>query len=178
MTQQVYNQPMFTYVTGVDLNATGDTIILTPAVPIDVFRWGFIANAAIDVTAGEVALDHRPLVASDTGRVQVQTMTFGAAQNIVQGEMYFADIVLANAQAAGDDTLSGGTTPQTSLVDTAPDGPFRCDPGGQMVIEVVGAFDGAGTAVFFIEYWQLTLANMLAAATRLNFKGSGDTANL
>lgn len=180
---QDYYQYKYTYTAAVDFNSTGDTVVITPATPIDIYRWGFIALANVNVTAGEVALDHRPLAASDSGRVQIQTMTFSSAQDLVAGEMYYADVFLPNAETTGEDNLSvaggfGGNAAQVSAVNTGPDGPWRVDPGGQVVLEIVGAFDAAGTCICFIQYCELSLFNMAAAATRLNFKGSGDTAAL
>ena len=121
----------------VALNSTGDKFTFTPGGPVNIVRWGVIADALIDVGAGAVfTLDYRPTAGSDTGRVNGST-------------------------SAGDDTaggsLSTGTTDVAAgkgiyrEVNQVP-GPFKLAPGEQAVFEVTDAADTAGTGFVFIEY--------------------------
>lgn len=121
----------------VALTTTGDKFTFSPAMPVNIVRWGVIADALIDVGAGMViALDHRPLFGSDTGRVDGATA--------------------AGVDTAGG-TLSTGTTDVPAgkgiyrEVNQVP-GPFKLDVGEQAVFQVTDAADTAGTGFLFVEY--------------------------
>lgn len=121
----------------VALTTTGDKFTFSPAVPVNIVRWGVIADALIDVGAGMViALDHRVTFGSDTGRVNGATS--------------------AGKDTAGG-TLSTGTTDVAQgkglyrEVNQVP-GPFKLAPGEQAVFEVTDAADTAGTGFLWLEY--------------------------
>lgn len=155
MSHEYLNKVRHRHTATVDLNAAASTAIAVPiVVPTDAYRWGFIPQAAVDVITDNfiVALDFRPTFGSDTGRVEVQRMTFTPTQDLVAGTVYFADIILPVAQAVGDDSLepSFPGLPR-SLIDVGPAGPHQASLGGQYVIEVIDAAGNAGTGVFFVE---------------------------
>lgn len=127
--------------------STGDKYIFTPANPIDVYRWGLITNALLDVGAGFVlALDFRPTAGSDTNRVEMSTISTGTT-DVAAGKMVYN-------QAIGADN-DGETAEDGTLRNVAPTGPIECDPGEELVIEVTNAADTAGTGYVFIEYVEL-----------------------
>ena len=117
----------------VDLNtATGDLFTFTPGQPVDILRWGIIADALVDVGAGMVLkADHVPTAGSGTGRGDgnVGDITTGA-NDLAQGAGLFTEDV----SGAGNKT------------------PFQVDPGEQVVWELTDVADTAGTAIIFVEY--------------------------
>ena len=129
----------------VTLNSTGDKYTFTPVMPIDVKRWGFIADVLVDVGAGlTVAMDHRPTAGSDTGRVEVDTIV--RTSDVAAGKGLVTEVVLPVSQVTAEDG---------SLRDVSGTGPFQVDPGEQLVFEVTDAADTAGTGLFFLEYYEL-----------------------
>lgn len=137
----------------VDFNATGDKFIVTKPVPFDVYRWGFITIEAMDPDAGGfvISLEKRPTVGSDTDRTVIDTITRADADTVAAGKVVYKDTILAVAEASGDDTLAGGTTPQTSLVNVGPSGPAHFAPGDEAVIEVTNAVGAASTGYVWLE---------------------------
>src|SRR3990167_9607381 len=134
----------------VAFTSTGDKFIYTPAVPIDVYRWGFVTDALLDVGVGFViALDHRPTAGSDTGRVEKQVMTFTA--DVAAGKVRYNEPILPVAESS-----VAGLGETNQLINVGPAGPFEVDPGEELVIEVTDAADTAGTGYVFIEYAELT----------------------
>lgn len=133
----------------VDFNATGDKFILTPASPIDIYRWGFITDAAMDPDAGGfvLALDYRPTAGSDTSRAEKATITRADAETVAAGTIVFNNPV-------GADT-DGETGEDSTLRFVAPTGPVRIAQGEQAVIEVTNAVGAAATGYVFIEYVEL-----------------------
>ena len=77
------------------------------------------------------------------------TLSFGTTDYDI-GDVIWADVKAAVAQASGDDTLDGGTTPQTSLIDVAPAGPMQVDPGQAMELTVANAAQ-AGDGIIIVE---------------------------
>ena len=143
----------------VAFTSTGDKFIFTPAMPCDVYRWGLITDALLDVGAGfTIALDWRPTAGSDTNRAQKDTIVKTA--DVAAGQVLYSEAVGAVAQATGSDG---------SLVDVAPAGPVEVDPGEELVIEVTDAADTAGTGYVWIEYVEKPLAGSRAGnATNVN----------
>lgn len=141
----------------VDFNATGDKFILTVPVPILIYRWGFITIELMDPDAGGfvLELDKRVTVGTDTGRVNLTNITRADADTVAAGSVVANEVVLPVAEAAGDDTLTGGATPQTSVVNVGPNGPARIEPGEEVVVEVTNAVGAASTGYVWIEYAQL-----------------------
>jgi hypothetical protein len=112
----------------VTLTSTGDKFLFASGAPIDVIRWGVLADALIDVGAGmTIKMDHRPTLGSDTSRTDGTPTT---AENLVTT----SDI------AAG----AGGYVEL--------DDPFQVDPGEELVFQVTDAADTAGTGLIFIQY--------------------------
>lgn len=132
----------------VDFNATGDKFIYTPACKAEVYRFGFIADAAMDPDAGGfvLALDHRITAGSDTGRTEKQTITRADAETVAAGKLVYADVIIPVAQAAQVDG---------SLLDVGPSGPLVVMPGEQVVIEVTNAVGAASTGYVFLEVMEL-----------------------
>lgn len=135
----------------VDFNATGDKYIFTSPVPIDVYRWGFITIEAMDPDAGGfvLALDYRPTVGSDTSRVEVGSITRADANTVAAGAVVYHDLTLAVAEST---TAGLGAT--TQRINVGPDGPYRVEPGAELVIEVTNAVGAASTGYVWIEYVQ------------------------
>lgn len=132
----------------VDFNATGDKFIYTPASKSEIYRFGFIADAAMDPDAGGfvLALDWRPTAGSDTDRVEKATITRADTETVAAGKLVYADVVIAVAQATGVDG---------SLVNVGPSGPLVVMPGEQAVVEVTNAVGAAATGYIFIEVMEL-----------------------
>ena len=108
----------------VTLTTAADKFTYTPSVPVDIIRWGVIADALIDVGVGmTIKLDHRPTAGSDTAR------TDGLGGK---------DLVTTVDIAAGD----GGYV--------EPDAPFQVDPGEEVVFQVTDQADTAGTGMLFL----------------------------
>lgn len=132
----------------IDFNATGDKYIYTPCAPIDVYRWGFITDAAMDPDAGGfvLALDHRITAGSDTGRTEKATITRADAETVAAGKLVYGRVEIAVAETVAVDG---------SKVNVDPAGPLRVNPGEQVVIEVTNAVGAASTGYVFIEYADL-----------------------
>lgn len=113
------------------LNSTGDKATFTFARPVDIVRWGIIADALIDVGVTMVVkLDHRPTAGSDTNRTD----------GIPDGT------TTKNITTGTTDIAQG----KVAVVNLAT--PFSVDPGEQVVAQVTDAADTAGTGIVFIEY--------------------------
>lgn len=131
-----------------DLSATGVGLTYFTPVPMDLYRVGFI-NAANPFDAGSFAFEVNINAAgaadviSFTGTTTTDETTLGA---IVSW-----DVNNLPAQTSGEDTLTGGTTPQTSLVNIAPEGPIRVKAGSQVEVEITTGAT-AGTGYWFIEF--------------------------
>ncbi len=110
----------------VAVDATADAFIITPAVPIDVRRWGLVVTIAVTGTAGVIAVDHRITAGSDTGRVNAygtKTLRLNQA-SMVAGQVLYVE----------------------------PDnGPLEVNPGEQLVFQVTAAAT-AGDGVLWAEY--------------------------
>jgi len=126
------------------LDAAADAITFTPAVPIDIKRWGYIVSeTAKDATACTVALDHRPTAGSETGRVEVDTIVLATA--LALGKGVVKELILPVAQVTAEDG---------SLRDVSGTGPFQVDPGEEVIFEVTDAAV-TGDVVYFLEYYEL-----------------------
>lgn len=113
------------------VNSTGDKFTFTPGQPVDILRWGIIADALIDVGVGmAIKADHRPTAGSDTGRGDGNVGDITITVDLAQGAGLFTEDV-------------SGVANKT---------PFQVDPGEQVVFEVTDAADTAGTAIIFVEY--------------------------
>ncbi len=114
-----------------DLTATGDKFTFTPARPVNIIRWGVIADALIDVGVGmTIKADFRPTAGSDTGRGDGNVGDITVTADIAQGK------------GAYTEEVSGAGTKQK----------FQVDPGEQVVFQVTDAADTAGTGLIFVEY--------------------------
>lgn len=132
----------------IDFNATGDKYIYTPCAPIDVYRWGFITDAAMDPDAGGfvLALDHRITAGSDTGRTEKATITRADLETVAAGKLVYGRVEITVAETVAVDG---------SKVNVDPAGPLRVNPGEQVVIEVTNAVGAASTGYVFIDYADL-----------------------
>lgn len=126
-------QEIFTgMVAGVTMVGTGNKASFAPSQPVNIVRWGVEATVAF-TGAPVIALDKRPIVGSDTGRVDGTT-------------------------TAGVDVAGGTLTPGTLAIGKGAyrevnqnPGPFKLNPGEEAVFEVTTAAT-AGTGIFFLEY--------------------------
>lgn len=122
--------------TGISVTSAADIGFFTPGQPVDIVRWGIIADTLIDVGAGMVIkADHRITAGSDTGRTDgtVGDLTFGTDEDIAQGDGVYTEVV------------SPGVTGFTKT-------PFEVDPGEQVVFQVTDQADTAGTCRIFVEF--------------------------
>ena len=132
------------FVADIDATSTGDTVLIRPVKPLDILRWGFISQATVDVGVGaEFGLDHRPTIASDTGRTEIAAISVSA--DVAAGKGQYDDLADAVAAATGIDG---------STVYTGSSNPFKVDPGEEVVFEVKNAADTGGTVLGFIEYYE------------------------
>ena len=116
------------------MTSLGDKMTFMQAVPVNIVRWGVIANALIDVGAGfTIKGDFRPTAGSDTGRGDGDAGDITVTADIAQGKGVYTEEV---------------ATPAATAVPTK----FKLDPGEQVVFEVTDAADTAGTGMIFVEY--------------------------
>lgn len=141
--------------------STGDKFIITPAMPLDVIRFGIIYTVAKDATSMVVTLDKRVTAGSDTGRVTISTMTDTAAR-AVTAIVYQEPGTLTTA-AATQSTAEDG-----SLRNVDPVGPYHITPGQELVIAVTDAADATGQGYVWVEYNEYPFAGSdVAAAVKL-----------
>ena len=117
------------------MDSTGDKATFSKGIPVDVIRWGVLADALIDVGAGfTMKCDKRPTMGSDASR----------------GDGDFGDIttIVDIAQGAGVYTEEITATAVTNSVPNF----NELDPGEELVFQVTDAADTAGTGIVFIEY--------------------------
>ncbi len=118
----------------VNMDSTGDKMTFTPATPVNIVRWGVIADTLIDVGAGmTIKADHRPTAGSDSSRGDGDVGDITVTADISQGTGAYTEEC---ATAAG----------------TAVPGKFEVDPGEQVVFQVTDAADTSGTGHIFVEY--------------------------
>ncbi len=118
----------------VTLNSTGDKMTFTPAFPVNIVRWGIIADALIDVGAGmTIKADWRPTAGSDSSRSDGTCGDITVTADISQGQGAYTE------ECADPST-------------TAVPAKFSVDPGEQIVFQVTDAADTAGTGILFVEY--------------------------
>lgn len=116
------------------LNSTGDKMTFTPGAPVNIIRWGVIADSLIDVGVGmTIKADFRPTAGSDTGRGDGDVGDITVTADIAQGKGAYTEEV---------------ATPATPAVPAK----FEVDPGEQVVFQVTDAADTAGTGHIFVEY--------------------------
>lgn len=144
----------------IDFTSTGDKFILTPAMPLDVYKVGIIWATAKDATAFAVTLDKRVTIGSDTGRVTLGTISDAAAR-AAAAVVYQEPGSLATT-AATQSTAEDGT-----LRNVDPVGVYRIVPGQELVIAVTDA-SVSGTGVVFIEYAEQPFAGSdVASAVKI-----------
>lgn len=129
----------------VDFNATGDKFSFAPVSKIQVWRFGAIIKTAMDPDAGgfDLALDHRTVVGSDTGRTEKAVLNRADAETVAAGKVLYKDVILAVAEATAGDG---------SKVNVGPAGPLEVNPGEQIVLEVTNAVGAASDGYVWIEY--------------------------
>lgn len=116
-------------------DATGDGMVFAPGSPVEIIRWGFIADALIDVgTTMIVALD-KTNSGGTRGDGDVGTITTGT------------DDILKN-----DGIYTENVSPGVTLHPTEP---HKLIPGEFVTLQVTDAADTAGTFIPFIEYRKL-----------------------
>lgn len=120
--------------------------------PIDVYRWGIVCTTTFD--AGSFAAQLRKT--SPIGGSPAVMQTLLATVDRVAGDVDFVDSIIPVAQAAGDDTLAGGVTPQTSVLDVGPAGPVRFEAGDLLDINQSVA-STAGDGYYWIEFVELPM---------------------
>lgn len=144
----------------VDFGATGDKFIYTPANPSDVYRWGLVNDTAmVSGTSFVMALDKRVTAGTDTGRVQMDTIT--RTTDMAAGTGLFSQSILPVAQAAGSDNRT--TPPIPTYYNVEPAGPVQVNPGQQLVLEVTDAAT-SGTGYVWIEFVEYPIAGSRATA--------------
>lgn len=151
----------------VDLNATGDKFSIAPAVPIDIYRFGYITVQSQDPDAGGFQMDIalRPTAGSDTNRTTKASLIRTDPQVVAAGKVVYKDVLVAVAESLV--TGPGGTI---NKVNVKPIGPLRVRPGEEAVLAVSNAMGVAATARLFIEYVEHDFASLstVAAAPGIN----------
>ncbi len=118
----------------VTLNSTGDKMTFTPAFPVNIVRWGIIADALIDVgTTLVLKADWRPTAGSDSSRSDGTVGDITITADLSQGQGVYTEEC---------------ATPATTAVAKK----FSVDPGEQVVFQVTTAADTSGTGFIFVEY--------------------------
>ncbi len=118
----------------VAMTSLGDKMTFMQAVPVNIVRWGVIANSLIDVGAGfTIKADHRPTAGSDSSRGDGDAGDVTVTADIAQGKGIYTEEV---------------ATPASTAAPTK----FLLDPGEQVVFEVTDAADTGGTGFIFVEY--------------------------
>ncbi len=117
------------------MTSLGDKMTFMTAVPVNIVRWGVIADSLIDVGVGfTIKGDFRPTAGSDTGRGDGNVGDVTVTADIAQGEGVYTE------ECA------------TPAVTTAVPTKFKLDPGEQVVFQVTDVADTAGTGMIFVEY--------------------------
>lgn len=101
------------------VTSTGNKLTASPGQPMDFIRFGAIFTVAGGSGSLVLAIDKRVTAGSDTGRVEVATMTVTAAQ-ATAGSVHTLDI-----------------------------SPLEIDPGEEVILEVTTGLTSAGTAILF-----------------------------
>lgn len=122
-----------TVLAGLTMATAEDKATWAPAMPVDIVRWGYIADTVMGNTVAVVALDFRPTIGSDTDRVD------GATNSTT-----FID-------TAGGVLTSGVATAVGAGEFHNVNPPLQVDPGEEVVFQMTTA-PSSGTAFFFIEY--------------------------
>ncbi len=125
----------FTEISGqIGFASLGDKLVFMQAVPVNIVRWGVIADALIDVGAGfTLKADFRPTAGSDASRGDGNAGDITVTADIAQGKGAYTEEV---------------ATPAVTAVGVK----FKLDPGEQIVFQVTDAADTAGTGMIFVEY--------------------------
>lgn len=101
------------------MTSTGNKLVMSPGQPMDFIRFGATFTVAGGSGSLVLAIDKRPTAGSDTGRVEIATMTITAAQ-AAAGAVHTLDI-----------------------------SPLEINPGEEVVLEATTALGSAGTAIVF-----------------------------
>lgn len=135
-----------------DATAAADGETWAPGTPVEIMRWGFIADALVDVGAGMIVkLDKTNSAGTrDDGGVGSITTT--------------SDV------AAEDGLYTENVSP---LVTAHPTEPHKLIPGERVTFQITDAADTAGTFIPFIEYRKLPFVGDAASPT-----GSNDLVNM
>ena len=116
----------------------------------DVYRVGVVVTTAYTPPAsGALTITLSKADPVNASPVAFATLSFGTTDYDI-GDVIWADVIGAVAQSSGEDTLTGGTTPQTSLIDVGPAGPMQVDPGQAMELTVANAAV-AGDGIIIVE---------------------------
>ena len=117
-----------------DLTATGDGAVFAPGSPVEIIRWGIIADALIDVGAGMIVKLDKVDSAGSRGDGDVGSIT--------------TTVDIAAQDGIYTENVSPGVTAH-------PTEPHKLIPGERVVVQVTDAADTAGTGFPFIEYRKL-----------------------
>lgn len=158
-------------------SAADTTAIFRPSTPVTVFRWGFMNSddGIIDVgTTMIVALDWRPTAGSDTGRVELSTITTGTTDVAVGTGLYseFGAVEIGGVLPAATTGVDGSTV-HAALSGSWQDNtvlgyPIKVNPGEELVFEVTNAADtNADLVTCFLHYIQEPFVNGDGTALRL-----------
>lgn len=118
----------------VAMTSLGDKMTFMSAVPVNIVRWGVIADSLIDVGAGfTIKGDHRPTAGSDSSRGDGDVGDITVTDDIAQGKGIYTEEC---------------ATPASPAQPTK----FLLDPGEQVVFQITDIADTAGTGMIFVEY--------------------------
>lgn len=133
--------------TTTDITGGGEAVFYVT----DVYRVGVLVTTSYTVPAsGALTITLASADPVHASPATFATLSFGTTDYDI-GDIAWADVIVPVAQASGDDTLSEGTTSQTSLINVAPAGPLRLSPGQAYELTVANAA-AAGDGIIVVEY--------------------------
>jgi hypothetical protein len=145
---ELINKRTFVFGQTDDLSATGESLSVGFANPIDIYKFGYIAETAVVIDAGgfSASLEAEP-AGGGTNRVSGATLALVDADDHAQGKVVYTEVIIPVAEAAitGDPGIGG------SKRNVGPSGPFHVFPGEQVSVNVTNA-GTSGTVRWFIEY--------------------------
>jgi len=135
-----------------DFSATGENFSEPFANPIDIYRFGYIAETAVVVDATAAASLEAEVAGGGTNRVSGSVLSLVDADDHAIGRVIYTDVVIPVAESTLNTVGIGG---QKRNVD--PSGPFHVRPGERVSINITDA-GTSGTIRWFIEYANLAFA--------------------
>jgi hypothetical protein len=131
-----------------DLSATGENIhAIAFANPIDIYRFGYVADTAVVIDAGGLAASLECEVVGGTNRVSGSVLNLVDADDHAAGIVVYTDVIVPVAEGV----ITGAPGIGGQKRNVGPAGPFHVFPGEQVLVNVTNA-GTSGTVRWWIEY--------------------------